>query len=102
MGRMAGHMTGATACFSIWLGDELGLYQALAGKGAGSAHELAGEAGCHPRLVREWLDGQAAAGLVEYDPEADRYSLSAEGAMALADDSSPVFVARAMNALRVA
>ncbi len=40
-----------------------------------------------------------AAGLVEYDPEADRYSLSAEAAMALADDSSPVFVARAMNAL---
>jgi SAM-dependent methyltransferase len=49
--------------------------------------------------VREWLDGQAAAGLVEYDAEADRYSLSPEGAMALADDSSPVFVARAMNAL---
>jgi hypothetical protein len=25
MGRMVGHMTGATACFSIWFGDELGL-----------------------------------------------------------------------------
>ena len=31
MGRMVGYMTGATACFSIWLGDELGLYRALAG-----------------------------------------------------------------------
>ncbi len=61
---------------------------------ARSADELAEEAGCHPRLVREWLDGQAAAGLVEYDPDADRYSLSAEAAMALADDTSPVFVAR--------
>jgi 2-polyprenyl-3-methyl-5-hydroxy-6-metoxy-1,4-benzoquinol methylase len=99
MGQMVGHMTGATACFSIWLGDELGLYRALARESARSADELAGEVGCHPRLVREWLDGQAAAGLVDYDPEADRYSLSAEAAMALADDSSPVFVARAMNAL---
>jgi 2-polyprenyl-3-methyl-5-hydroxy-6-metoxy-1,4-benzoquinol methylase len=47
--------------------------------------------------VREWLDGQAAAGLVEYDAEADRYSLSPEAALALANESSPVFVARGMN-----
>jgi len=99
MGRMVGHMTGATACFSIWLGDELGLYEALARNGSRAADGLAAETGCHSRLVREWLDGQAAAGLVDYDPEADRYSLGAEAAMALADDSSPVFVARAMNAL---
>jgi SAM-dependent methyltransferase len=99
MGRMVGHMTGAAACFSVWLGDELGLYEALARETACSADELAGAAGCHPRLVREWLDGQAAAGLVEYDLDGDRYSLSAEAAMALADDTSPVFVARAMNAL---
>jgi 2-polyprenyl-3-methyl-5-hydroxy-6-metoxy-1,4-benzoquinol methylase len=99
MGELVGHMTGATACFLIWLGDELGLYGALAGQNACSADELAMEVGCHPRLVREWLDGQAAAGLVGYDAEADRYSLNPEAAMALADDSSPVFVARAMNAL---
>jgi SAM-dependent methyltransferase len=99
MGQMVGQMTGATVCFSIWLGDELGLYTALAGEGSLSADELASAAGCHPRLVREWLDGQAAAGLVEYDANADRYSLGPEAAMALADDSSPVFVARGMNAV---
>ncbi len=99
MGRMVGHMTGAAACFSIWLGDELGLYRALAQDGARSAEEVAGDASCHPRLVREWLDGQTAAGLVDYDPEDDRYALSAEGATALADENSPVFTARAMNAL---
>jgi SAM-dependent methyltransferase len=99
MGQMVGHMTGAAACFSIWLGDELGLYRTLARNGARSADDLASDTGCNPRLVREWLDAQAAAGLVQYDPDADRYSLSAEAAMALADDSSPVFTARAMNAL---
>jgi 2-polyprenyl-3-methyl-5-hydroxy-6-metoxy-1,4-benzoquinol methylase len=98
MGQMVGHMTGGAACFAIWLGDELGLYRALAHNGPHSADEVASETGCHPRLVREWLDGQAAAGLVEYDPDADRYAMSAEAAMALADENSPVFTARAMNA----
>ena len=98
MGRMVGYMTGGAACLGIWLGDELGLYQVLAEGGEQTADEVAGAAGCNRRLVREWLDGQAAAGLIEYDPDADRYALSAEGAMALADDSSPVFTARAMNA----
>ena len=99
MGQMVGNMTGATACLSIWLGDELGLYRALAQSGAQSSDEVSSETGCNPRLVREWLDGQAAAGLVQYDPDADRYSLSAEAAMALADEDSPAFTARAMNAL---
>jgi 2-polyprenyl-3-methyl-5-hydroxy-6-metoxy-1,4-benzoquinol methylase len=99
MGRMVGNMTGATACLAIWLGDELGLYQALAQSGPHSADEVAAESGCNPRLVREWLDGQAAAGLIEYDSDADRYSLSPEAAMALADEDSPAFTARAMNAL---
>jgi len=94
MGRMVGHMTGAATCFSIWLGGELGLYRALGRDGARSAEEVAEDASCHPRLVREWLDGQAAAGLVGYDSEEDRYALSAEGAMALADENSPVFTAR--------
>jgi 2-polyprenyl-3-methyl-5-hydroxy-6-metoxy-1,4-benzoquinol methylase len=99
MGRMVGNMTGATACLAIWLGDELGLYRALAGSEAQSADEVASTTGCNARLTREWLDGQAAAGLVEYDSDADLYTLSPEAAMALADEDSPAFTARAMNAL---
>jgi 2-polyprenyl-3-methyl-5-hydroxy-6-metoxy-1,4-benzoquinol methylase len=98
MGQMVGYMTGAVVCFGVWIGDELGLYRAMAGAGAMSADDVASAASCNPRLVREWLDGQAAAGLVEYDPAGDSYSLSEEAALALADDSAPVFVARAMNA----
>jgi SAM-dependent methyltransferase len=99
MGQMVGNMTGATACLSIWLGDELGLYKVLSGGEEQTADEVAVDAGCNPRLVREWLDGQAAAGLVQYDPDSDRYSLGPEAAMALADEDSPAFTARAMNAL---
>jgi 2-polyprenyl-3-methyl-5-hydroxy-6-metoxy-1,4-benzoquinol methylase len=98
MGQMVGYMTGGALCFGVWLGDELGLYRALAGAGALKADEVADRAGCHPRLVREWLDGQVAGGLVAYDANGDRYTLSPEATMALADDNSPAFVARAMNA----
>jgi SAM-dependent methyltransferase len=97
MGRMIGYMTGGAACFGIWLGDELGMYSALA-QSPGSADEVAKEVSCNPRLVREWLDGQVAAGLVDYDADADSYSMGPEAAMVLADDSSPVFTARGMNA----
>jgi 2-polyprenyl-3-methyl-5-hydroxy-6-metoxy-1,4-benzoquinol methylase len=99
MGKMIGHMTGGTICSSIWLGDELGLYRELAGSGPRKAESVAARTGCNARLVREWLDGQAAGGLVSYDPAEDTYELSPEGALALANDGSPVFVARAMNAI---
>lgn len=98
MGKMLGHMTGVTVCYSVWLGDELGLYRAMAGAGPVTSEAIAKKTKCNPRLIREWLDGQAASGLVEYEPKNDSYNLSAEAAMALADDTSPVLVARAMNA----
>ncbi len=99
MEQMVGHMTGSTVCMGIWIGDETGLYRAMAGAGALGASEIAQRAGCHPRLVREWLDGQAAAGLVAYDAQTDSYRLDEEAALILADECAPTFVARAMNAL---
>ena len=97
MGQVIGHLVGGGLVYGMWLGDETGLYRAMAGAGPLGADEVASRAGCNPRLVREWLDGQAAGKLVGYDPATDRYTLSEEAAMALADDSSPVFVARGMN-----
>lgn len=99
MGQMVGTMTGAALCFGIWLGDELGLYRATAELGPATADDIADRAGCNRRLVREWLDGQVAGGLVTRDARTDAYGLAPEAAMALADDESPVFVARAMNAI---
>jgi SAM-dependent methyltransferase len=99
MGSMIGHMTGAMLCCGIWLGDELGLYRAMAGAGACTADDVAAASGTNPRLVREWLDGQAAGGLIEHDPAAGTYTLGEEAAMALADDTSPAFVAKGMATL---
>jgi hypothetical protein len=87
MGMMVGYMTGGALCFSVWLGDELGLYLAMTGAGALSADDIAKRADCNARLVREWLDGQVAGGLVGYDAGTDTYELSDEAAMALADET---------------
>ena len=99
MGKMVGNMTGAALCMAVWLGDELGLYQVLAGNGALTADEVAKKSQCNPRLIREWLDGQVAGGLLDYDRSADTYAISEEAAFALANEESPAFVARGMNAL---
>ena len=96
---LVGYMTGGAICFAIWLGDELGFYNVMAGGEPMTAAQVARETGCNERLVREWLDGQAAGHLVDYDPLHDTYRLSAEEAAALAEQDSPAFVARAMNAL---
>jgi 2-polyprenyl-3-methyl-5-hydroxy-6-metoxy-1,4-benzoquinol methylase len=67
--------------------------------GPATADDLADRVGCNRRLVREWLDGQVAGGLLTWDADTDRYGITPEATMALADDESPVFVARAMNAI---
>src|SRR5438105_1577988 len=98
IGQLVGYMTGGAMCFGVWLGDELGLYRVLTDIGPATADDVASKAGCNARLVREWLDAQVAGGLVSWDATADRYTLTPEPVMALADDNSPAFVARGMNA----
>ena len=92
-GSVVGFMTGAAVAAGIVLGERLGLYRAMAGFGGISVDELAGGTRLNARLVREWLDGQTAAGLVTYDAAGDRYALPAEHALVLADEDSPAFLA---------
>src|SRR6266436_7722954 len=76
---------GALVSGMIYLGDRLGLYQALNGAGAITSEELARKTGLHERWLREWLYGQASAGLIEYRGNS-RFALSPETAMVLADE----------------
>jgi SAM-dependent methyltransferase len=64
----------------------------MAGSGPLTSAEIASKTGTHERYVREWLAAQAAGGFIIYDPATSRYNLPAEQAMALADESSPVFL----------
>src|SRR3954454_18730861 len=76
----------------VVMGDELGLYRALAGRGGVSPAELAERSGGDERHVREWLNAQAAGGYVDYEPDTGRYALPPEQALALTDPDSPAYV----------
>jgi SAM-dependent methyltransferase len=76
----------------VVMGDRLGLYRALAGAGPLTAAQVAERAGAAERYVREWLNAQAAGGIVEYDPDTARYTLPPEQAVALTDESSPAYL----------
>jgi SAM-dependent methyltransferase len=76
----------------VVMGDRLGFYRALAGAGPLTPAELAERTGTAERYVREWLNAQAAGGYVDYDPDAVRYTLPAEHAVALTDESSPAYL----------
>ena len=91
MGKLVNDMGGAAMLASVIVGEELGLYRAMADGVPLTADDLAAKTHCQPRLTREWLNAQAASGYVEY---ADgRFRLPPEQAMALADEESPVYVA---------
>ena len=77
---------------TVVLGDRLGLYRALADGGPQTAAELAARCGCHPRLVEEWANAQAASGYCAVDADAGTYRLEPEQAACLADEQHPAFV----------
>jgi 2-polyprenyl-3-methyl-5-hydroxy-6-metoxy-1,4-benzoquinol methylase len=89
---------GAVVSGMIYLGDRMGLYQALNGAGAITSEDLASKTGLHERWIREWLYGQAAANLIDYKGEG-RFELSRESALVLANESSPFFLAGGFCAL---
>src|SRR5450755_1254136 len=76
----------------VVMGDRLGLYRALAGAGPLTPGELAARTNTAERYVREWLNAQAAGSYIDYDPDSGRYTLPAEHAIALTDESSPAYL----------
>ncbi len=76
----------------VVIGEQLGLYKALAAGGTMSSGELAERTETNERYVREWLNSQAAGGYIEYDKETNRYFLNAEQAFTLADEKSPAYL----------
>ncbi len=76
----------------VVMGDRLGYYRALADAGPTTPAELAERTATDVHYTREWLNAQAAGGFVDYDPTTGGYTLPAEHAVALADESSPAFL----------
>jgi SAM-dependent methyltransferase len=96
--RLVDDTTHALETLSVYLGLELGLYQALADLGAATQAEIATHAGIAPRYAREWLEQQAAAGYLACDDptrpaEQRRYRLPAGHGEVLLDADSPYHAA---------
>ena len=89
LGKALGDLGASMSAALILVGDELGLYSALAEERLTSA-ELAERTGTTERYVREWLANQAAGGYVEYDSENEKYYLSEEQALCLANPNGPM------------
>jgi SAM-dependent methyltransferase len=85
--------SGTFSLFSIYIGDRLGLYRALAEGGPATSVELASHTGTHERYIREWLEQQTVAGILEVEnenhgTESRRFSLPAGHVEPLIDCSS--------------
>ena len=89
---------GAWDVLAVYIGDRLGLYRALAERGALASGELAAATGTDERYVREWLEQQATGGILAVDDVAAaaddrRYRLPAGHEEVLLDESSLSYMA---------
>ena len=91
MGNFVRDLGAVTHASTVVIGDQLGLYKALAIEPM-AAETLAAQTGCDARYVLEWLSAQAASGYAQYDPVTHMFSLSEEQALALAVEGSPAFI----------
>jgi SAM-dependent methyltransferase len=95
-GRLLTALTGAAELMTIELGRELDLYEALRGQSL-TAAGLAKTAGIDQRYAREWLEQQAAAGILAVatpDPDADArtFTLPEPAAAVLLDAGGPYYL----------
>jgi SAM-dependent methyltransferase len=89
---------GAMEVATVYLGDRLGLYKALADGGPTTPLGLAERTGTHERYAREWLEQQAVAGILAVekdgaDGSARRYMLPNGHAEVLLDKDSLNYLA---------
>ena len=91
--RLLAAMSGVFDIFTVYIGNELGLYRTLAGGDRLNSVELAGRTGTQERYVREWLEQQTVAGILtvenpEAGPTERRFRLSPAHAEVLVDQDS--------------
>jgi 2-polyprenyl-3-methyl-5-hydroxy-6-metoxy-1,4-benzoquinol methylase len=93
--RLFLNAVGAFDLFSVYLGERLGLYRALADRGALTSAELAEAAGIQERYAREWLEHQAASELLDVEESEGerRFALPEGHDEALLEPSSLSYVA---------
>jgi hypothetical protein len=96
--QLVGMLASATTLLTVELGRRFGLYRALREHGPMTADRLSRTTGVAPRYALEWLEQQAAAGLLAVEDaaasrDARRFSLPAHHAPVLVDETHPAHAA---------
>lgn len=91
-GQVSASITGGLNCALTLLGDQMGLYRALAESGPMNSHELADATRLSERWVREWLYQQTCMKQIEYRQSDDRFHMSQEAKAVLADENHPAYL----------
>lgn len=88
-GKVIGHVAGAVSLMMAYLGDQAGVFAAMDGEGPMTRDHLAAKTGLEPKYLREWLGSVAAAGYVNFDPEAETFELTPEQALIFSREGQP-------------
>lgn len=75
----------------LYIGDQVGLFKALAHCEWVTLEELAQQTSLNARYLREWLGSMVTGNYVTYDQETKRYRMPPEFVPVLADEDSPYF-----------
>ena len=75
----------------VVIGERLGLYKALAASPL-TPTELAAITRTDERYVREWLSSQAAGGYVTYNAKTQKFGMTEEQALTLANEDGPAYL----------
>jgi hypothetical protein len=99
--KAGGDIASTISAVLVIIGHRLGLYKAMAESGKPiTSKELANRTNTNERIIREWLANQVAGGYVIFNASEGKFTLPLEQGMALADDSSPVYIQGAYQAIR--
>ncbi len=90
--KVSREVLGGLNCALTFVGDQLGLFKAMAEIGPTTSQALADHAGLAERWVREWLYQQACTHHIEYDEAAGTFALSPEASIVLATPEPPAYL----------
>jgi hypothetical protein len=81
--RLLTMLNHSSLCVMISIGHRTRLFDTMSNLQPSSSAEIASKAGLNERYVREWLGAMVSGGVVELDPNTNKFSLPAEHAAAL-------------------
>lgn len=88
-GKVVGNANAALSGLLAYMGDQTGVYQAMADGEARSVDEISAIAGVDARYLKELLSANAANDYVSYDAGSERFFLSPEQVAVFATEDSP-------------